>query len=236
MPAIQMGVDAREAAAQLRALPGNIAAKHFAAALRKAMQPALSRLKANTPVGPTGNLRRSVAFVSRKYVKDKTAVGLVGYLAAGSQKSKSAAGGSVRKGKDRGYHQGFLEFGTKERNITKKATQRYYRMSTRGVLHEVKQQGGYIASSFNRLGPFSVVGAKGRVQTKPKYPKAFFMKSSEPIRLRAMPVGGSKGKPPVRSTYEETRSQMQANLVEQLGYAIQKAAREIDYLAKKTIG
>ena len=237
MAAITMELKARDAAEQLRALPGNLAAKYFASSLRKAMKPALERLKTNTPVGPTGNLRRAVAFVARKYPQDGRAVGLVGYIASGSGKSESAAGGSVRKGKDRAFHQGWLEFGTKERMISKKAAKGYMRVSKNGVMHEVKQQGGYIASSFRRLGPFSIVSsAGGRVQTKPKYTKAFFMKSSQPIRIAPMPLGGSTGKPPVKSSYEETKSQMQTNLAKELGIAIESAAREIDYLAKKNIG
>lgn len=237
MAAIAMELSAKDASEQLQALPGALAAKYFASSLKKAMKPAVERLKTNTPVGPTGNLRRAVAFVARKYPQDKRAVGLVGYIAAGSGKSQSAAGGSVRKGKDRAFHQGWLEFGTKEREISKKATRGFLRVSSRGVMHEVKQQGGYIASSFNRLGPFSMVAAaNGRVQTKPKYPKAFFMKSSQPIRIRPMPVGGSTGKPPVKSAYEETKSQMQALIAKELGLAVESAAREIDYLARKNIG
>lgn len=237
MAAIRMELAARDAAEQLRALPATLAVKYFAASLRRAMKPALSRLRTNTPVGPTGNLRRAVAFITRKYPQDKRAVGLVGYIASGSGKSESAAGGSVRSGKDRAFHQGFLEFGTKERVISKRAAKGYLRVSRGGLMHEVKQQGGYIASSFARLGPFSIVpSAGGRVQTKPRYPKAFFMKSNQPIRIAPMPVGGSTGKPPVRSTYEETRSQMQSLLAAEMQDAVEKAAREVDYLARKNIG
>lgn len=239
MPAIQMRSVAQDAAEQLKSLPGNLASKYFAAALKRAMAPALARLKQNTPSGPTGNLRRAVAFVTRKYPKDKRAVGLVGYTAAGSGKSQSAAGGSVKKGKDRAFHQGFLEFGTKERVISKPARQKYMRVSRAGLLHDVKQQGGYIASSFNRLGPFAIVSGRrssGRVQTKPKYPKAFFMKMSRPVRISPMPIGGSTGKPPVRTTYNETVSAMESLLATELGAAVESAAKEIDYLAKQSIG
>jgi HK97 gp10 family phage protein len=83
---------------QFKELPKNIAAKHLGAALRKAMAPGQAALRKNTPKGPTGNLRKSIKTKIKVYAKDGNAVGLVGY---------AIGQGSL------GYHQGFLEFGTK---------------------------------------------------------------------------------------------------------------------------
>jgi HK97 gp10 family phage protein len=90
---------------QFKKLPTNIAAKHLGASLRKAMAPGLTALKRNTPKGPTGNLRKSIKLKIKPYPKNGNAVGLVGY--------------EIGKG-SKGYHQGFLEFGTKERRTKKR--------------------------------------------------------------------------------------------------------------------
>lgn len=92
--------DLADLRAEFRGLPRSLAAKHMEPAMRKAVKPGLRELRLATPRGPTGNLKRSIKVKTKKYVKDGAAIGLVGY--------------SVGKG-SLGYHQGLVEFGTKNR-------------------------------------------------------------------------------------------------------------------------
>lgn len=182
---------------QFKALPTNIAAKHLGAALRKAMAPGLSALKKNTPKGPTGNLRKSAKTKIKLYKKDGRAVGLVGYEIGGGSK---------------GYHQGFLEFGTKER-----------------------QTKGRFASSWKRAnGGFRVVNARrgrnaGKLTTQPKPPKGFFKtaKAGEQVKLGKMPVGGRTKQPPVKTSFNQARPQMVSILQGELATRLEKAVAEV---------
>ncbi|MBM4023725.1 MAG: hypothetical protein FJ284_16075, partial [Planctomycetes bacterium] len=203
-----------------------VAAICMGAAAKRAMAPAESGLKAAVSgrivgVGPTGNLRRSVKAISKRYPKTGTGTAVVGFQKAGAGKSKSAGGGKVKRGPDRAYHQFWIEFGTKERETKKKASRPYVRTKPRarkiavkelrkagvsardanvllkksaaevgssvGGTVRIRRQGGYIASSYNSLGPFRIQGGKAAgVRTSPKYPKAFFTKRDQPVRLGAM--------------------------------------------------
>lgn len=143
-------------------------------------------------------------------------MGLVGFTAAGSGKKSSAQGGSVQKGKDRAFHAGFVEFGTKNRKTF-----------------------GSIASSFNRLGPFRIarIAKRGkfagvvRVNTSPKYPKAFFKKAprGQTVDLREMPLGGSSGKAPVKDAYRRSLPTMRTELSKQMTLALQNALKDLAY-------
>jgi hypothetical protein len=99
----------------------------------------------------------------------------------------------------------------------------------KGVVHWVSGQNAYIASSFNRLGPFKMVkqagGAAdgGRVQTDPAYPKAFFKKSKTPITIPAMPEGGSAGRPPVQTAWDNTQAQVAEYLQRELSLTLGQA-------------
>jgi hypothetical protein len=92
-------------------------ARILKAALTKAIEPAFQALKQTTPLGPTGNLRRAVAKKVIAYTKDGAAVAVLGFRRAGLSSSESAAGGTVRKGPDRAFHQWWLEEGTQPRQI-----------------------------------------------------------------------------------------------------------------------
>jgi len=213
--------------------------KIIAGAIRKALPTVVQRLKALTPVGPTGNLKRAVGSKVVEYPRDGNAVGIVGYQRAGTQRSQSAAGGTVRVGPDRAFHQWWLETGTKQRLIdtptpprpyTRKAHTRTTRSGTTTQVqsHTVKGQGDnvYFASSFRRLGPFRierVSGRQGRVQTDPAYPKAFFRKSNRPITIPQMPAGGSTGRPPLSTAYDETRSTVTEIIQRELALEIGRA-------------
>lgn len=95
---------------------------------------------------------------------------------------------------------------------------------------KVRRQGGFIASSFNSLGPFRIKAGKVGFTTQPKYPKAFFVKRSEPVRLGAMPPFA-----PVQHTFNATKSQVAANLVAEMTVAVEKAKRLLETAAGRRI-
>jgi hypothetical protein len=235
----------------LKQFPLQIQSKIVGQAVRKAIKPALSRLRAIVPVGPTGNLKAAVTSAVREYPKNGTAVGLVGYRAAGRAPSGSAAGGSVQSGKDRAFHQGFIEFGTKERKVPKSGQaankkyqrQPYQRVGKSGTRHTVSghvvsRQGGFIASSFNRLGPFKIDKTgqpkNNRVTSSPRYPGAFFRKFSTTKPIPGTPVGGRAGTPPVKTAFESTQGEMGSILAAELGLRIEEALKAVTSLGKPT--
>lgn len=214
-----------------RGFRSSLARKHMGAAIRRSLKPGLDALRHNTPKGPTGNLRRAIASKVKTYTSGN-AVGLVGFVAAGSGKSKSAGGGKVQKGKDRAYHAGFLEFGTKERVIKTS--------SVRG--------GASIASSFKSFGPFKIAktARRGkfagvvRVNTTPKYPKAFFKKAPRGgiLSLREMPVGGRQGGPPVKDAYKESLGSMRSQLAIEMTKSLIAAQKDLaaSFPSKRDMG
>jgi hypothetical protein len=214
-------------------------------ALEKALEPAKLRLRENTPVGPTGNLKRAVNMKVVEYPKSGVAVGLLGYNRAGEGKSKSAAGGTVQTGPDRAFHQWWLEFGTKQRVIAKLSNKKYQRKAHQRTMksgkvvsiqsHEVKGQNAYIASSYNKLGPFTMAkGTDGRVQTDPAYPKAFFRKSKTPIVIPAMNPGGS-GEPPLRKTWREYQGKVAERLTSELRISLERALDALTYTSTGSV-
>ena len=218
--------------------------------LRMAIRPMVSRLRQITPVGPTGNLKRAVASKVIPYPDDGTALALVGYTRAGRRDSASAAGGSVRAGPDRGYHQWWLEYGTKERKNFPPKRRQYGRRSPttpftrtrlgkqetvrgKGVQHTViETTETYIASSYKKLGPFQIVrqiGRDGRVETTPPYPNAFFKKSKTPLVIPATPAGGVAGRPPVNTAFMETQEQIAEILQRELSLTLAEAWAALRY-------
>lgn len=232
-------------------LPPKQASDVIGDAVRKAIQPMTRRLREITPVGPTGNMKRAVTSKVVKYAQSGVAVGIVGYTRAGRSDASSAAGGSVRVGKDRAFHQWLLEFGTKRRVLTTVSNKPYQRKSPttpftrvrmgrqetvrgKGVVHWVSGQNAVIASSFNRLGPFQVVKNKGNpaaVQTDPNYPAAFFKKAKrgQPLIIEASPEGGVKGIPPVQTAFVQTQGEIAAILQRELGLSLAEAWSALRY-------
>ncbi len=212
------------------------------AALEKAIWPAYLRLREVTPVGPTGNLKRAAHYKTVKYPKDGAAVGLIGYRQ--SQKERgTATAGSVRIGKERGFHQWWLEFGTKEREVTKLSDKPYQRKShTRRMksgkvanisAHQVKGQGAVIASSLAARGPFDIYPDGSKSQ-----PYAFFMKGKKgqgAIRLPVVRPGGVAGRPPVQTAYEQTKNQVAEILRRELSISIEAAISKITQSSTGTI-
>jgi hypothetical protein len=214
-------------------------------AIENALEPAKRRLRENTPAGPTGNLKRAVNMKVVEYKNSGVAVGLLGYNRAGSGKSTSAAGGTVQAGPDRAFHQWWLEFGTKQRVIAKLSNKPYQRKAHQRTMksgkvasikaHQVSGQNAYIASSYNKLGPFTMAkGTDGRVQTDPAYPKAFFRKSKTPIVIPAMNPGGS-GEPPVQKTWREYQGKVAERLTSELRISLERALEALTYTSTGSV-
>lgn len=197
---------------QLRQFPSNIAAKHLGSALRKASKPGEMALKAEVRAnqkGPTGNLLRAVTTKVKAYKRTGNAVAVVGFTKAGTGK-KTPTGGSVQKGKDRAFHAGFLEFGTKQRRTKK----------------------GSIASSYRRLGPFELLrpakrgkfAGSTRVRTKPKWPKAFFKRapSGQTVNL-----GRTLPEKPIATAFRKSVGAVRAALRSGMENAITKASKDL---------
>lgn len=181
-----------------------VAKKYLKAAVNASLKPGVAALKQTTPRGPTGNLRRSVGTKVKLY-RSGNVVGLVGYRTGGS--ASKPGKGSVRRGSNLGYHQGFVEFGTKPRRTK-----------------------GRIASSYGRLGPFTFVKSKtaGRVQTKPKYPKAFFKSApaGQTVDLGRMPQGGSTGQSPIQTAYRQSIGAIRGLVSKEAARALENAAKD----------
>lgn len=218
--------------------PRKEAAEVLGQAIERALAPALVRLRENTPLGPTGNLRRAADMKVIEYPNNGVAVGILGYRRAKSAGGSSAAGGSVQTGPDRGYHQWWLEYGTQQRVVDKFSDTPYRRQAHQRRMksgkvvtvrdHIVSGQNAYIASSFNRLGPFKIKsrqeGGDGRrLQTEPQYPRAFFKKSKDPVRIPAMQPGGTGGRPPLQSTWNEYQGKVADSISRELRISLEQA-------------
>jgi HK97 gp10 family phage protein len=203
-----------------RALPKKLSAITQGAAVKRAMQPAVAALKANSPRGPTGNLARAVKLKTVRYPKTGTGAAIVGYVKPGSGKSKSAQGGKVRKGSDRAFHQFWIEFGTKERRIVTPS----------------KMRGYVIASSYDSLGPFALKrqrmakGARKVVQSSPKYPKAFF-KAAPAGQALVLPA--VRAQQPVARTWNQVRAQVTGSLEKELRQGLVNARKQLEIYAAK---
>ena len=126
--------------AALKSLPDRVGAKRIRPAFENACRPTLEALKANTPVGPTGNLLRAAAIKSIVYEQSGTVVVIVGYIRSGSGDT-SRTGGSVRIGPDRAFHQHWIESGTDDRRLKKSM-----------LASNLKAMGGYGAAYFRGKG------------------------------------------------------------------------------------
>lgn len=223
--------DLEELRRQFATLPQRASAEYYQKAIQAALEPAYRRLIQLTPIGPTGNLRAAVAKKTKRYSKMGNAVGLVGYRVAGRAPTESAAGGTVLiakgRNKDRAFHQGFVEFGTRQRRVDKFSNTPYMRRehlrNGKPVrAHMVRGQNAFIASSFSRLGPFKIrrfgESSFNAFRTDPPYPKAFFRKSRSPIVIPPMDKQA-----PVKNAYEQTKGQMADILRERLTISLQAA-------------
>lgn len=99
---------ADELITRLLAMWDKIGPRYLKGAVTEAMKPLKQALRNNTPVGPTGNLRKAVGDRVRLY-QTGVAFGVVGYKRAVS----------VKSGDNKGFHSHWVEFGTKERRPKK---------------------------------------------------------------------------------------------------------------------
>lgn len=89
----------------LQSLHETIGRKYLKAAIAAACRPMEAALLANTPMGPTGNLRAAVGTNNVYYKQSGVAFGVVGYKRA---VSNNVVGNN-------GYHSHLVEFGTEDR-------------------------------------------------------------------------------------------------------------------------
>ena len=105
-------------AEQFRQLPKSLASAAIGAAVKRAMKPAEEELKRQTPVGPTGNLKRGIATKAKRYPKTGSAVAIVGYRKSGTGKPPKEGTKRRNKASDKTQHQFLVEYGSKPR-VTK---------------------------------------------------------------------------------------------------------------------
>jgi hypothetical protein len=190
---------------QIRALlkdyPKSIRRKYMKAAFNATAKVGMDKLRQITPRGPTGNLKKAVV---RKATQG---YGLAGYAAGG------------RKGNEdkKGYHQGLLEFGTKERRTKGRIA------STFGS--KVAGRGGRMTIKTPGRGKNA-----GRLTTgSPKFPKSFFAsaKAGQRVNLKRMPVGGRTGNPPVKTAFQSARSRITSVLKQQMSTVLERANNDM---------
>ena len=105
-------------AEQFRQLPKSLASAAIGAGVKRAMKPAEEELKRQTPVGPTGNLKRGIATKAKRYPKTGSAVAIVGFRKSGTGKPPKEGTKRRNKASDKTQHQFLVEYGTKPR-VTK---------------------------------------------------------------------------------------------------------------------
>jgi hypothetical protein len=105
-------------AEQFRLLPKSLASAAIGAAVKRALKPAEQELKRQTPVGPTGNLRRGIVTKAKRYSKTGAAVAIVGYRKSGTGKPLKEGSKRRNKANDKTGHQFLVEYGSKPR-VTK---------------------------------------------------------------------------------------------------------------------
>jgi hypothetical protein len=214
-------------------------------ALEKALEPAKLRLRENTPVGPTGNLKRAVNTKIVRYKRDCNAVGLLGYnRSARGDSEEIAQPGTVRLGPDRAFHQWLLEFGTKQRPIKTIANKPYQRRAHTRTMksgkvaqineHTVKAgQGSMIASSIGQRGAFAITKS-GKGITTPK--GTFFKKGKkgETLVINAMQAGGYS-EPPLRKTWREYQGKVAERLTSELRISLERALDALTYTSTGSV-
>ena len=105
-------------AEQFRHLPKSLASAAIGAGVKRALKPAEEELKRQTPVGPTGNLKRGIATKAKRYPKTGSAVAIVGYRKSGTGKPPKEGTKRRNKASDKTQHQFLVEYGSKPR-VTK---------------------------------------------------------------------------------------------------------------------
>ena len=194
-----------------------VAAKHFAAAMRKALLPGKKALQARTPDGPTGNLKAAIRIKVKQYKRNGGAWGAVGYTIKGSPSKALSSEGTVKLANDRGFHAHLLEFGTQQRFVKKDAG------NPRGI-----------ASSFKTRGPFSLTSSGSRVSSSPAYPWAFFKRPSK--GGRGASTGQTFGVGMLRRSFDSTKGAMGARLSSVMATTVRNAWKDLGNKMRKERG
>ena len=171
-----------------------VAALHMGAALRKAAEPALVALKAITPKGPTGNLRKSSKITVKRYWNNGNAAAFV------EHKTKKSTG-------SKGQHSSILEFGTKPRFTKERIASSY---NKRGPFKIIQKK---VAKSGKNKG-------KVRFTTSPKLPKAFFKTAPKDQRVS---LGTGPALHLVSRAYSNALPQIKSVMEKELNIALGKA-------------
>ena len=201
------GPDLQALAVELRKLPDNLYEKHLGAAMKKAVKPGVRLLKNYTPKGPTGNLKRAVKSVTRKYRKTKVIFAAVGYSTSGGGKTKiPRSGKGARSGANLGYHQGLVEFGTKQRTA-----------KTSRVMSSFATWNFAVNSSYP-------------VMTAPPLPRGF-MKSA-PLGFKPT-VKGMKGQKNIPRAFDSIDDFMEDQIRSTAKEQVVKAWKEYNHLVKQ---
>ena len=217
---------------ELRQFPERIATARQAEAVKAAAKvgEAALRLNVSTLGQVTGNLARAITTKSKTYRNNRwqipVPVAIVGYRRSGTGDSKQTEG-TVRIGNDRAFHSHLVEFGTKRRFPGKnRVVSKTRGLNARGRLvttyvrrkDYVDQNQFRVMTSFHSRGPF----ASTKNGTSPPYPFSFIAKVDPKIGLGRMPAFHI-----VEHSFEQSRSAMQATLVDAMEKAIEGAAEDV---------
>ena len=189
----------------LNEYPKAIRKKYMKAVFNAAAKLGALKLKNITPLGPTGNLRRSVT------TKATQNYGLAGYRVSRKNDPKAKA-----------FHQGFLEFGTGVRVIRVPSSNGVFIASS------------FARKQFKISRKSMVKGGRKVVQSSPKYPKSFFKAApfGQRLVLSPMPVGGTLRKPPVKTAFESSKGQITSVLRDQMATVLDRANKDMAWRAK----
>jgi hypothetical protein len=110
--AMQLGMTVEgveDVLARLKKVPVSIQRKYLRAAVNSVAKSQLNEIKALTPRGPTGNLRRSVGVKIEAKKRFATQTAIVGYRRGSTKKGRAANKSEL------GYHSWWIERGVKTR-------------------------------------------------------------------------------------------------------------------------
>lgn len=133
-------------AEQFRQLPKSLAAAAIGAGVKRALKPAEEELKRQTPVGPTGNLKRGIVTKAKRYPKTGSAVAIVGFRKSGTGKPPKKGTKRRNKASDKTQHQFLVEYGSKPR-MTKSGANR----GRMPAMHPIEQASRASASQVKAL-------------------------------------------------------------------------------------
>lgn len=189
----------------------NVFNKHMKTIMKASQKYVMNNLKANTPKGPTGNLKKSVLTVVRDYPRSRKWFTATGFSTQGNKNNPPKEAGKRRTGKFLGYHAGLVEFGTKNR-----------------------QTRGSIASSYNSAA-FTIKTTKrgknkGRIRTSPGLPKGFFKRVQNG---RGVDLGSTRGTGMIKWAASAARESVGMYVANNQSKHIEKAWKELEYIRQK---